>query len=43
VDEAGFDIERNGDVLTLRLTVAGTDFRGQAMTRTAETAVRLRN
>jgi prepilin-type N-terminal cleavage/methylation domain-containing protein len=43
VDEAGFDIERNGDVLTIRLTVAGTDFRGRTMVRTAETAVRLRN
>lgn len=43
VDEAGFDIARNGDVLTIRLSVAGTDFRGQTMVRTAETAVRLRN
>jgi len=43
VDEAGFDIARNGDVLTVRLSVAGTDFRGQTMVRTAETAVRLRN
>lgn len=43
VDEAGFDIERNGDVLTIRLSVGGTDFRGQTIVRTAETAVRLRN
>jgi len=43
VDEAGFDIERNGDVLTIRLSVEGQNSRGETMVRTVETAVRLRN
>jgi len=43
VDEAGFNIERDGNVLTVRLSVVGTDFRGGPMIRSAETAVRLRN
>jgi prepilin-type N-terminal cleavage/methylation domain-containing protein len=42
-DEAGFDIERNGEVLTLRLSVEKRNSRGQVIVRTAETAIRLRN
>ena len=42
-DEAGFVIERSGDVLTLRLSIEGLSSRGEVVVRTAETAIRLRN
>ncbi len=42
-DEAGFDIGRNGDVLTLRLSLEAVNSRGEVLVRTVETAIRLRN
>ncbi len=43
VDEAGLDFEWDGTVLTVRLSVAAVGPRGVNITRTVQTAVRLRN
>lgn len=42
-DEKGFCLERDGDVVTIRLTLARRDPRGAMATQTVETSVRLRN
>ena len=43
VDEAGLDFEWDGSVLTVRLTLAAVGPRGVQLTRTVQTATRLRN
>ncbi|MFT5049295.1 MAG: prepilin-type N-terminal cleavage/methylation domain-containing protein [Chlamydiales bacterium] len=42
-DEPGFHIERNGEVITLRLSLGGQGLNGQVLIRTAELDVRMRN
>jgi len=42
-DEPGFHLERNGNVITLRLSGGHQDPRGEVMVRTAEMSVRMRN
>lgn len=42
-DEMGFNIQRVGDVLTIRLSVEELSAGGEIVTRTTETSVRLRN
>lgn len=43
VDEPGFLVERQGETLTVRLTLERLDPERRVMTRTAETAVHMRN
>ncbi len=43
IDERGFNIHREGDLLTLRLSLEGVDARGSTHVRSFETALRLRN
>jgi type II secretory pathway pseudopilin PulG len=43
VDERGFNVQRVGAVLTIRLAVAAADSEGRTAVSTTETAVRLRN
>jgi len=43
VDEGGFCITRDGDALTLRLTVSWRDAEGQVYSHTARTTVQVRN
>jgi len=42
-DEGGFVLERNGEVLTIRLSLEGVSADGVVLVRTGETAIRLRN
>lgn len=42
-DEAGFHFVQDGNLITLRVSVAGVASNGTTVTRTAETSIRLRN
>jgi len=42
-DEAGFHFEQDGDLITVRICVAGVSSEGTTVIRTAETSIRLRN
>lgn len=43
IDEAGFHFELDGDLMTLRISVAARDSEGRTVLRTAETSIRMRS
>lgn len=43
VDEPGFHLERNGDVVAVRLSIGDQDPQGRLVVRTAELDIRMRN
>ncbi|MBI1379755.1 MAG: hypothetical protein GC161_01560 [Planctomycetaceae bacterium] len=43
IDERGFSVQRNGDLLTLRLTLEAAELNEVAVQRTLETSIRVRN